>query len=495
MKTLNAPRLPFCGYALAAIVLMLPFFASCASEEAPEPVPGPEVLIPAAAYNDGTPYFRNDRIYLEDYSNALHAIFMTAGNSRSSELANENYRPELAEQSNPRAQQWLDLVQLTDSFFNSSGRFTPYFTRQDDGFVPAQKTDLSVYPHLVYAYHMHHRGGRFSDEAIEQALYFQPLNYLVSPGRYLLQNHYRDGAFFDDDGRIDYRSMSYALGGIHGHIYSWVIWAKPDGEDNMGMVDEARLTGWMQFTKEEMADIALEVAAYLDAAWDSERQIYVFQDDMMDAAWSIDALGAMIRGHKALYEALYMFGQGTETMFAARQLFDRSVILFEHAEALAKPWGFPQRISFTADGPVAAATYTEPYHTFQFMNHIGGGFSWDRELEGTSGFIGEHQPDIPRRVGALSDMLLQGALDHMMPEGRVVKQLSYENGSVKDQMTGISAAGMFVTAAGNIYRKGSAFERASDWESVTDDVRERSRLLYDAKIAHTAFIEQFLDGM
>ena len=491
----NTANFSLFGRALVCVMLALPLFASCASEEIPETVPGPAVLIPAAAYADGTPVFRNDRIHLEDYSNALHAIFMTAGNSRSSELASENYRPELAERMGPRAQQWLDLVQVTDRFFNRSGRFIPYFTRYGEGFAPAQKLDLSVYPHLVYAYHMHHRGDRFAGAGLDQALFFQPLNFIVSPGRYLLQNHYRDGAFFDDEGRIDHRSMSYALGGIHGHIYSWVIWAKPDGEDNMGMVDEARLIGWMQFTKEEMATIALEVATYLDAAWNAERQIYVFQDDLMDAAWSIDALGAMIRGHKALYEALYMFGEGTETMRAARQLFDRSVILFEHAEALAKPWGFPQRISFTAKGPVAAATYTEPYHTFQFMNHLGGGFSWDRELEGTAGFIRQHQPDIPRRIGALSDLLLQGALDHMMPDGRIVKQLSYENGSVTDPMAGISAAGMFVTAAGNIYRKGTAFERASDWPRVSENVRERSRLLYDAKIAHTEFIEQFLEGL
>ncbi|MCC5932947.1 MAG: hypothetical protein JJU35_01800 [Balneolales bacterium] len=479
---------------MCCLLFALPLLASCAGEEPAETVPGPAVLIPSAAYSDGTPYFKDDRIFLDDYSNALHAIFMTAGNSRSSELASENYRPELAELSGKRAAKWLDLVRVTDSLFNSSGRFMPYFTRYGEGFAPAQKTDLSVYPHLVYSYHMHHRGDRFAgtEEGLDQRLFFEPLNFIVSPGRYLLQNHYRDGAFFDDDGRIDHRSMSYGLGGIHGHIYAWVIWAKPDGEDNMGLVDEARLRGWMQYSKEELAEIALEVAAYLNNAWDRERRIYVFRDDMMEAAWSVDALGAMIRGHKALYEALYMFGSGMESMRAARQLFDRSVILFEHAESLAKPWGFPQRISFTAEGPKAAATYTEPYHTFQFLNHIGGGFSWDRELEGTAGFIRQFQPDIPRRVGTLSDLILQGSLDHMMPAGRIVHQLSYENGSVIDSSARISAAGMFVTAAGNMYRKGTAFERASDWPSVTADVRERSRLLYDAKVSHTELIELFL---
>jgi len=56
--------------------------------------------------------------------------------------------------------------------------------------------DLSIYPHLVYSYHMHHRGDRFNDEMLFEKLSRETTNFLVMPGRFLLDNLFDDGLFF-----------------------------------------------------------------------------------------------------------------------------------------------------------------------------------------------------------------------------------------------------------------------------------------------------------
>ncbi len=474
--------------------------SSCASPEEREIREEPSVLIPRALGEDGSAEFYQDRIYAEDYSNTLHAIFMVAGNSRKSEMGYEGYSDTLYDEMPDRARQWLDLVQVTERTFSSGGRITDWYERVDEGFAGSGATDLSVYPHLVYSYHMHHRGSRFEEHGLLNELNFAPLTWVVNPGKYLLENHYRNGLFFHDNGRVDAASMSYGLGGIHGHIYAWVVWAKPDGADNMGVVDEDRLTVWLGFSKEETADIALEISDALDAAWNDETSMYNFTGETWttglmpssttlslaaesgDNIWTIDQIGAMIRGHKGLYEALYMFGEGTEYQEAASQLYERTVVMFDQIQELARQWGFPSEVRFTADGAEAASDEVDVYHSWQLMNHIGGGFSWDREREGTSKFITNNNPELFDRIGELSEKLLKGALEYQINENRIAATLSYEDGSVTDPAHTISAAGMFITAAGNLYRKGSAFERASDWKDVSEEVRDRSEVLYDLKL-------------
>ncbi len=478
--------------------------SACETPEEPELSDPPEMLIPYAVDADGNGVFDQERIYAEDYSNTMHAVFMIAGNSRASQLGSENYRPELPEGMGDRAQQWLDMVRVTDGFFNSSGRISPWFQESGEQFAKDGGLDLSVYPHLVYSYHMHHRSGRFEDfDGMYDSLNIEPANYLVSPGRYLLDNHYADGFFFHDDGTIDHESMSYGLGGIHGHIYAWVVWAKPDGADNMGMIDEERLTAWLGYSKEDIAGIALETATVLNEAWDDEAGIYDFTQNeswstgVMPSStvlslvtetdgktWNLDAVGAMIRGHKALYDALYMFGEGDESAEAAQQLFDRAAIMFERVMPLAREWGLPERITFGSNGASAASDEVDVYHSFQFLNHLGGGYGWDRERDETAGFLGDQRPDLKDAIGELSDLMLQGAFTHLMQDDRIVSRVSYEDGSVTDATTRVSTAGMFVTAAGNMYRKGSAFDRASDWPDLDEETVERSRMLYDSMISH-----------
>ncbi len=498
----------FCSIlSLLSILFLFLFFAGCDAPDEREIKDPPELLVPRAVDLQGEPVFDQNRIYAEDYSNALHAVFMVAGNSRESEMGNAAYSDSQSGEMETRARQWLEMVDVINQYFNSSGRITSWYEETENGYVGSGSADLSIYPHLVYAYHMHHRGSRFEEYGLADDIVMRPLSYIVSPGRYLLENHYRDGMFFHDGGKVDAESMSYGLGGIHGHIYAWVSWSKPDGAEDMGMVDEDRLIAWMGYSKEDLAGIALEVSTVLDNAWDESREIYDFSGEawatgLMPSStvlhiataedgtvWRTDALGAMIRGHKALYEALHIFGDGPEYTEAARQLFDRSVRLYEQTADLARPWGLPETIRFTTDGAEAATDRVDVYHSWQYMNHIGGGFAWDREREGTARLITNEQPDLLQDFGNLCDLLLQGALDHQMKDGRLVTTLNYEDGSIENDATSISASGMFITAAGNLYRKGSAFERASDWENVPEEVRERSRLLYDSMISHLELID------
>lgn len=473
----------------------------------------PSVLVPHAIDEEGNPVFADNRLYAEDYSNALHAVFMVAGSSRQSELGHENYRPDLYDEMGIRARKWLDLVDVTDDFFNSSGRVVSWFeeTETEEGikYHSSNSADLSLYPHLVYSYHMHHRGSRFKEQGLYQEINYRPLNYVVSPGRYLLNEHYESGAFFNDDGSIDAASMSHGLGGIHGHLYAWVVWAKPDGADNMGLVPENRLKSWLQHSRQDLVEIALEITQFLDSVWDESASVYNFADDdnfatgLMPSStaigmaagnadgnvWTLEQLGALIRGHKGLYETLYMFGETKEAQTAAERLFDRSAAIFDAVSPLVKPWGLPAEIRFEEGGATAASDVVDVYDTWQFINHLGGGFAWDREREGTAGFIAEKRPDIHNTFGEMCDMLLLGALEHQMPDGRLVSSLSYESGEVGDARTTVSASGMFITAAGNTYRNGSAFERASDWDTQSEETVAQSRLLYDAMMHHLELIE------
>lgn len=498
----------------ALLVFILIALPACESPEEPELSNPPALLVPGSVDKDGNGVFQQNRIYAEDYSNAMHAVSIIAGLSRASELGSENYRPELPEGMGDRAQQWLELVRATDSFFNRSGLIIPWFEQSGEQYASGGSPDLAVYPHVVYAYHLHHRSGRFTDfEGMYDALNIAPTNYIVSPGRYLLNNHYKEGFFFHHDGTIDNRSMSYGIGGIHGHVYAWVVWAKPAGADNMGLIDEERLIAWMGYSKEEIAEMALETAQVLNQAWDDDAGIYDFSttdswstgtmpssailsmvNETDGKTWSLDAIGAMIRGHKALYDALYMFGDDEESAKAAQELFERSVVMFERVMPLAREWGLPNQITFGNNGASAATDEVDVYNTFQFLNHLGGGYGWDREREGMAAFLGEQRPDIKDAIGKLSDMLLGGALVHMMQNDRLASTVSYEDGSITDETTTISAAGMFVTAAGNMYRKGEAFERASDWPNLDEDLVERSRNLYDAMMSHHDLIVNSING-
>ncbi len=451
----------------------------------------PQPAVPSSINTDGSPEFRNNRLYVADYSNLLHAVSIMATVSRQSEYGHENYRPELyPEKMMERAEQWLDMVGTIDRHFNEGGKVIRWLDRQTGSAPEDGNTDLALYPHLVYAYHIHHRSGRFDDnELLFNRLNREATNYLVTPGRYLMNERYRTGVFQHHDGSVDHKSMSYALGGLHANAYAWVVWKKPGGQDDMGVLTEAALGHHMGHTPDQMVQIYRETAETLDDAWDASRSIYDFGDG---TTWRLDAVGAMIRGKKAMYDFLYMFGDDDDAETSHR-IFDRTAAMLEAVAPLAEPWGMPEKIEFTEDGARAASETVNLYHWYQFLNHLGGGYGFDREREGMPMYIDRYRNDLKNLIGELSDNALLGALEyHVDGEGRLVTAVSYGEGSVTDDRLTVSTAGMFITMAANMYRKGSAFERASDWGNVPDDVARRSLVLHDLKFSLVERIEDAL---
>lgn len=452
----------------------------------------PEFLIPTSISAEGEPQFENDNLYLNDYSNFLHAVQIMATVSRDSEYGNEAYRPDLyTDGMSHNAELFLDLTAMIDFHFNEGGKFSPRLEPSGEGYEAAGDPDLSIYPHLVYAYHIHHRSGRFDyDPTLYERLNREATNYLVTPGHYLLDEHYRDGAFYDTDGTSGIKSMSYGLGGLHGHAYAWIVWKKPSGEDTMGVLPKSSLEHFMGYSPESMTEIYRELAETLDNAWDDQRSIYAFEDDVI---WSLDAVGALIRGKKAMYDMLWMFGDEDDREIA-RTVFDRTAVILESVANLAEPWGMPEEIEFTTDGAVATSGVVNLYDWYQFLNHLGGGYGFDREREGTSMFITDHREDLFDLIGELSDNALIGALDyHLNDNGRLMTSVNYSDGSPADERMTVSTAGMFIATAGNIYRKGEKFERASDWDSVSEDIATRSRALYDVKFDHFELIKSVIE--
>ncbi len=481
---------------LLSATLVLLLAASCTPEADRAPEAGvaadlPDLAVPSSIHDDGSPEFRNNRLYVTDYSNLLHAVSIMATVSRQSEYGHENYRPELyPEKMMKRAEQWLDMVGTIDRHFNEGGKITRWLDRQTGAAPEDGNTDLSLYPHLVYAYHIHHRSGRFEDnELLFNRLNREASNYLATPGRYLMNEHYRAGMFQHHDGTVDHKSMSYALGGLHANAYAWIVWKKPGGQDDMGMLTEAALGHHLGHTTDQMVQIYRETAETLDESWDESRSIYDFGDG---TTWRLDALAAMIRGKKAMYDFLYMFGDDDDAK-TSRRIFDRTADMLEVVAPLAEPWGMPEKIEFTEDGTRAASETVNLYDWYQFLNHLGGGYGFDREREGMPMYIDRYRSDLKDLIGELSDNALLGALEyHVDNEDRLVTAVSYGDGSVADGRLTVSTSGMFITMAANMYRKGSAFERASDWDDVPDDVVERSRNLFDIKFGLLELIEEAL---
>lgn len=450
----------------------------------------PDIMVPNSISSDGSAVFDGPNIYVEDFSNALHAIFMIAGNSRSSEYGHANYRPEIyPEKMNERAEKWLDLMHSTDLFFNDGGMFVNRYMEGSEGYISTGELDLSIYPHLVYAYHMHHRGDRFDDPVLFERLSRETTYYLTMPGIYLLSERFEDGIFSHIDGSVDHRSMAYGLGGIHGHGYAWIVWKKPEGEDNMGLITEDALEAWMDYSIDDMLQTYRYIGSVLDDAWQEEILTYDFGDG---TTWSLDAIGAIIRGKKVMYDALYMFGDESDKELA-RLTFERTAKLFETVIELIKPWGLPNQIEFTPEGAVAASVEVNLYDWYQFLNHIGGGFSFDREREGTSQFINRYREDLRPIFPKIYDEALLGALEyHLNEQNRLVASLSYDDGTVLDERLTVSTLGMFITVAGNIYTAGDAFARADTWDYVSQKAADRSRFLYDIKFDHIELLEGLL---
>ncbi|MFO8029203.1 MAG: hypothetical protein R6U28_05040 [Cyclonatronaceae bacterium] len=485
----------FCKSILILLVL-LTFTHSCTSDtqnghtaHSDEFTEAPDFFVPYSIAEDGAAEFDRNRLYVRDYSSFLNAVSIIATGLHPDEFGNDNYRPDLyPEAMHQRAKQWLDMVDLIDTYFNDSGRISPRLEHMAGVYSVAGDVDLSIYPHLVYASHIHHQSGRFEqDEALRNRLNREPANYLVSPGRYLMNEHFREGAFHHADGSVDHKSMSYGLGGIHANAYAWVASKNTGEQEDRGVLTEADLAHYMEHTPDDMVRIYREAAGRLDGAWDASRSIYDFGDG---TTWQLDAVGAMIRGNKALYDFLYMFGKEDDAE-TARRVFERTVAMLEAVAPLTRPWGMPDRVTFTEDGARAASQVVNVYDWYQFLNHLGGGYGLDREREGMPMYLTRYRKDIADLIGNLSDSALRGALAYHIDErDRIVTTVSYTNGSVTDDRFTTSTAGMFIVTAANMYRKGSDFEQASEWEEIPAPVANRSRELYDAIFSLFGHVER-----
>lgn len=434
---------------------------------------------------------QQDTLHLADVAAAMHGVFAIGGISRSSEMGHENYRPKLAEEHMAsRGQQWLDLAQVAMALQNN-GALAAGLERVDGELAPAGSADNTTLASVAYTYHMHHRAGRWSDHGLYDAITYEPLGLINQPGRFVLDELYADGTIYSAPSKEhwDRTSLSQGLSALHGHVYAWVRWKKPGGAEDMGLVPEERMTAQLGYSAEDMLAPARELAATLDGAWNGEAGGYDFG---LGTETELADLGALLRGHKALYELLYVFGDDADRE-TARTLFDRAAQQVEAVAELAMPAGLPERLRFE-DGEATATTDKVNVHAqWRYVMELTSGFAFTSESEGTSEFIDRHRPEAGEAVGTMVDTLLKGTLEHALVDGRLVSRLSYdEDAQVLDDHTTTRTLGYFLIAANNAYRAGEAFERASDWDDVDEAVVERSRQLYDTMVRQAELLDEVI---
>ena len=121
--------------------------------------------LPFAFTEEGQPLYREDgTFHLQDYAAALNALSILATVSRPSEYGHPAYQPDWSPQVMWRfAEQWLGLIHQSQSMFMAGGQVFTRVRPTPEGWMPTGGPELSVFPHLAYAYHIHHRSGRFSD--------------------------------------------------------------------------------------------------------------------------------------------------------------------------------------------------------------------------------------------------------------------------------------------------------------------------------------------
>lgn len=429
-----------------------------------------------------------ETLHLADVTAAMHGVFTIGGISRGSEMGHDNYRPELAgDPMARRGQQWLELARVALAYQEDDG-LAGSLERVEGDLRPVDSADNTTLASLAYSHHMHHRAGRWSDHDLYDAITYEPVGLITLAGRQVLDNLYADGTIHSDptQAQWDRTSLSQGLSALHGHVYAWVRWHKPGGADDMGVVSEERLTVHLGYAAEEMLAPARALAATLDGAWDEAAGGYDFGDG---TETGLADLGALLRGHKALYELLYIFGDEDDKK-AARTLFDRAAQQVEAVAGLAAPAGLPERLRFR-DGRAEAVTDEVDLHAqWRYVMELTSGFGLTREREGTSEFIGRYRPETAEAVGGMVDTLLKGTLEHAVVEGRLVSRLGYDDGRVVDDRTHVRALGYFLVGAGNAYRAGQAFERASDWDDAEEAVVARSRQLYDTLVSQAELLDR-----
>lgn len=488
MRRTRIFRVPRSLLALGAPLVLL---AGCEPEGPPvetetvpeeaRPVEAPDLFVPTALDDEDRPIYDEGGLRFRDYSHVMHAIAEVGALSRDSELGHEAFRPELGgERMRQRGELWLEMIDRLQATFDDEGAWAPYLVETPEGWHAVGAPDLADYAQGVYTYQTHHRSGRWGDLGLETEMIHRPAAFTTSPGIHLLGTHYADGRFYHDPEHtaFDEESMANGVAGLHAHIYAWVRWEKAGGADDHGQIEEGRLVGWLQYGPDDLVQVARALAVTFDEAWRDDLGAYVFDDEGADGVtYRTESVGALLRGQKALVDLLYMFGADDDRDHVDR-LFARSTVMLRPLLDLARPWGLPERVTFTAEGVEPAASVADVAGTWSFVHHLTGGYAYTRERDETSQLLTEEAPALLDAVGAFTDTLLEGALEYGFRDGAVVTSLDYETGEVVDGRRSAEAIGLFLMGAGNAYGAGEAFASPGDWDD--DAVAERTRALYTA---------------
>jgi len=432
-----------------------------------------------------------DRHYLADVLAAMHGVSAVSSAFRSSEMGHEAFDDGLQDEPMARrADYWLALVQTALTFERDDGALARFRTTTSDNPEQGPAADLNDWALAAYTYHMHHRGNRWASHDKQQAINFQPLALVTLPGRYLLQQHYGEGVFYHTphQEQWDRTSLSQGLSVLHAPVYAWIRWEKDEGKGDMGIVPEERLRAHLGYGPEELLDIARALAATLDDHWDDDHGGYDFGEGTVT---SLADLGALLRGHKALYELMHVFGEDHDRDIA-RTLFDRAAQQIEAVAGLVRSAGLPASVSFQDGEAVPASDRVSMEQQWRYVMELSAGFAFNRERGGSSYFIRDRRPEAGEALGRMVDQLLSGTMAYAFPDGRLVSELSYTGDEVEDLDSSEStqALGIYLTAASNAYRAGEDFERASDWADQDDAVVERSRILYENLLAQMERLEE-----
>lgn len=395
---------------------------------------------------------------------------------RDSEMGHPDYDASLAGETMARTgEAWLGLLQAAATDLVEDDRLRA--GRDDDS-----QAGPRTYASAGYSYHMHHSAGRFEEHGLYDRLTLEVSPLLTLLSRQLLTNQLVDGAFRDlRSDTVTNESMAWGLDAFHGVAYGWIRWHKPGGADDMGGLTEPAMERAMGHDLDTLIAKARDLAGTLDGAWDEDAGMYRFDS----AIWALDEFGALVRGHKGVYEVLYVFGDEDDQDKAA-DLFDRIAVVLEgiiDSDLVVRDWGLPARLRFRNGVAHPAVLDVDIAAQWRFVHALTGGFSLIREQDGTSKFLENRRSGLRDGIGGFTDRLLAGGLEYHLMDDRVVNRVSFVDGSRIDGSASTGTMAAFVMALGNAYRVGDAFDRPDGWDDP--DIESRSRDLYDALLAHT----------
>ncbi len=403
---------------------------------------------------------------------AMNGLTVKGRTMRDSEMGHPAYDETLSgEPMGAVGERWLALLADLDKSRDGS-----------EGLPGAEPRD---HADAAYIYHMHHSAGRFEAHGLYDAITHTPAPLQVGNVRFVVESLQEEGRFYTDADRDVWtaQSMAYGLDAFHGLAYAWVRWDKPGGAEDMGLLSEEQMREWFGHGPEEALDVARGAAAVLDGAWDTGAGTYDFGEGPV---WELDTLASLIRGHKGVYEMLYVFGDDEDKRQAER-VFERAARLVEAVmgeDGVAEPWGLPARVRFEDGYALADSDRVDVQAQWRWVHHLTGGFALLRENEGTSRFLERRRPGLSAEIGEAIDRLIEGALAHQLIDGRVVESLEYADGEVRERDASLETRAALVMGLGNGYSAGEGFPSPGDWEEAGAEAEERTRAVYDAILGH-----------